>query len=265
MYIPPRSPRSSAGLVGLIAVGIVACSDAAGPTTTPQSITLRGTLLDSASAPVNGALTTLRLYSADSLTYWRDPLPFTITDGLGHFTLSWDSLGADPIDSILIDIVAPGCQGPEQTGVLPKSAIPSGRNPDFVFSFYNLIVRPPAHTVPGKYCAFGMHPVWGPNSYIFGLQIDSVASGSLWGRWRLTYQFTSGDDEGSFVGSATGTSVQLDLTQDIPWNACLTMQLHVPVATDGAWGPATVNGEQGCLPEPAAFMFVADTLPYPFP
>ena len=259
--------RRSASVIVLAVIGLAACSDSNSvePPATPESLTLRGIVEDSAFAPVNGALTEMRIYSADSLMYWGDPLPFAITDSLGQFTLSWDSVGPAPIDSIVFAIVAPGCQGPDQVGVLPKSDIPPGPNPDFMFTFYNLQVRPPARTTPGKYCAFGVHPAWGPNSYIFGLEIDSVSGGNVWGRWRLTYNFSSGDDNGSFVGTATATSVDLSLTQDIIWNTCLGMQLHVPVSIAGVWGPASVIGAQACLPQPATFMFVADTLPFPFP
>lgn len=62
----------------------------------------------------------------------------------------------------------------------------------------------------------------------------------------------------------TRDSVVLVLTQDIPWNECLTMQVDVALATDGQWGAAVVRAPQLCLPSPAPFTFAADTMPWLF-
>jgi hypothetical protein len=110
-----------------------------------------------------------------------------------------------------------------------------------------------------------MHPIWGPHAYILALQIDSISAGNVWGRWDLNYRFSSGDDVGTFVGGATATFVVLHLTSDPVWHACTTMQLYVPVKGNGEWGPATIYGEQECLPQPAPFTFVADTIIGMFP
>lgn len=48
------------------------------------------------------------------------------------------------------------------------------------------------------------------------------------------------------------------------WNACLTMQVSIPVGPTGAWGPAAIEGSQQCLVAPRTFQFVADTSPWIF-
>jgi len=256
-----RSTRRGVLLAGTLA----ACTESVGPPLEPQSLAVRGTLLDTAANPVDGALSMLRVYTADSVAFSLYPPPYAITDSLGQFALSWDSVGTAPIDSVVVESMAPGCQDTGQVTVIPGPDVPPGQAPALELTITQLNVRPPARTLPGKYCAFGVHPFWGPGAYIFGLQIDSLNANNIWGHWRVSYRFTNADDAGSFVGSATATFVVLHLTTDNPWNACVGVRLYVPVLGNGAWGPATIYGEQECLPAPLPFMFVADTLPYPFP
>jgi hypothetical protein len=245
----------------LFAASLVGCDESAAPPAVPQSVLVRGTVVDSSATPVGGALTMLHVFSPDSAQYWwPSPPPSSITDSLGRFELSWDSLGSGTIDSILIESVAPGCQDLGQVLILPGTAVPPGQAPILDVTISQLEVHPPARTVPGQYCAFGMDPFWGPHAYILALQIDSVSAGNMWGRWHLNWRPSSGNDEGTFVGGAAPTFVVLNLTSDPVWHSCTTMQLYVPVRSTGEWGPATIYGEQDCVPEPAPFTFVADTM-----
>jgi hypothetical protein len=179
--------------------------------------------------------------------------------------MSWDSIASGTIDSVRIWSRPPGCRDPGQLTTIPGSNVPTGESPVFDISITQLDIHPAARTLPGQYCAFGVHPFWGPYAYVFALQIDSTDTSNVWGRWDLNYQFSHGDDAGSFVGGIAPTFLVLRLTQDPPWDTCLGMQLYVPIRADGTWGPATIYGDQECVPEPAPFTFVADTIIGMFP
>jgi hypothetical protein len=110
-----------------------------------------------------------------------------------------------------------------------------------------------------------MHPTWGAYAYWLGLQIDSASTTSIWGRWVLGYNWTHGPDSGSLEGGIAPTFLILRLTQDAPWSSCLGMQIYVPIEQNGAWGPATIYGDQGCVPDPVPFTFVVDNFIGMFP
>jgi hypothetical protein len=222
---------------------------------------VQGTVVDSVGNPVEGVLTSLRVFDADSAPYSPiPPPPFAVTDSAGLFALGPDSLNGPTIDSIQVRSMAPSCRDPSQVTVVPGAKVPAGGQLVVDIAITQAAVHPPARTAPGEYCANGIHPFWGPGSYVFALQIDSVIAGNVWGRWDLNYGFSSSDDQGTFVGGATAAFVVLNLTSDPVWHSCTTMQLYVPVRTNGTWEPATIVGEQACLPDPAPFSFVADTV-----
>jgi len=250
-------------LCSVIALG--ACSENMSPPELPQSLTVEGTVVDTLDAPLAGALMALRVFGADTVSDPGAPPSVAITDPAGWFRVQTDSLGDPTIDSVVVTSLAPGCKDPAQRTVISGGDVPPGATPVVQVMIVQAQVRPPARTAPGEYCARGVHPFWGPNSYIFGLRIDSVVAGAFWGRWDLNYGFSSGDDEGTFTGTATTTAVVLELTSDPVWHDCTTMELHAPVKSDGSWGAATIVGAQACLPDPAPFAFAADTIIGLFP
>jgi len=247
------------------AASLAACSDGAAPPLTPKSVTVQGTVRDSIGDPVQGALTMLYIFTPDSVPYWASPPPFAVTNTVGIFAVESDSLGSPIIDSVRIESLAPGCNDPGQVTIIPATEVPPGEAPVLNITITQADVHAPARTAPGQYCAYGIHPDWGPGSYILALAIDSTIADTVWGRWDLNYRFTSADNLGSFVGSATPSLVVLQLTQDDPWNACLAMELQIPVLASGIWGPATIVGAQSCVPEPAPLSFAADTIFGKFP
>lgn len=255
----------AAGFAAVLGAVLSACNDSASaPPADAESLLVQGVVRDTTGAPLEGALTMMHVFSPDSFPYW--PPASSIADSLGGFALFQDSLGTPPIDSVYIETMAPGCTGSVQTSVIQGSVIPAGAAPTLDVAVEQQETWPPARTQPGQYCAFGMHPFWGPGAYDLLLSIDSISGVNVWGRWALTYQFSSSGDEGTFVGGATASFVVLQLTQEGFESECHgDMQLYVPVRADGTWGPAEVVGAQDCVPDPARFTFVADTIPWTFP
>jgi len=162
------------------------------------------------------------------------------------------------------------------------ASVAKGITPYGQYVLQNIFAATPHPHLFGTVPGIGYPPPWGllcgdmylfasalaPNNlyaYVFALQIDSTDTSNVWGRWDLNYQFSHGDDAGSFVGGIAPTFLVLRLTQDPPWDTCLGMQLYVPIRADGTWGPAIIYGDQECVPEPAPFTFVADTIIGMFP
>ena len=251
--------------LGWAGLAFLACSDSGtGPGTAPHSLTLVGAVVDAATFPIAGALVSVRVWSPDSATAARGSVPLATTDGTGTYYLYADSL-VGPVDSVRIHIRPPGCRTAVRDTTLTGTSLPRGADPVATVAIVLANPRTPAQSQPGHFCAFGVHPVWGPGSYQLGLRIDSVTPDSLWGLWDVRYQFSSGDDEGSFRGSIAVDHLDLLLTQNIVWNACTALSLRIGLASAATWGAATVPGVQPCLPQPMTFQFVADTTPFLIP
>jgi hypothetical protein len=223
---------------------------------------VQGVVRDSAGQPVEAAVATLRVYSQDSGVASRFQFPYAVTDSLGGYQLRWDSLDGATIDSVRVTATPPGCQYHDQIRVLGGDQVPEARNA--VVDLDAAPVEPPAaaRSEPGEFCAYGIHPSFGPGAYRFVIKIDSVSSPLIWGRWRINYRITSGDDEGTLIGAEIAGAVLLNLAVSVPWNGCDGLALSIPVATDGSWQVASVHGQQGCLVDPKPFRFVAETLGY---
>lgn len=251
----------------MLSIVLTACNDSAGgPPAAAETLTTHGVVRDTTGAPLAGALTMMRVFSHDSYPSWPDASPPSISDSLGGFVLFQDALGTPPIDSVFIESRAPGCADSAQTLVIQGSEIPAGAAPTLDVTIVQKETSSPARTQPGQYCAFGMHPRWGPGAYDFVLQIDSTSGANIWGLWVLTYHFSSSGDEGIFVGGATASFVVLQFTPSDTVGECQgSMQLYAPIRADGTWGPAEIVGPQDCVPEPATFAFVVDTIPGGWP
>ncbi len=259
-----RPLRHAVATLGAI-VAASGCGDSAtDPATTPTSLTIQGTVRDSATAPVPGALVYLSVWSPDSGIVARGSTAMATVDGAGAFQVLLDSLSDAPIDSVRVFVLRPGCGVTPMDTLLPGPLLASALDSAATVALVLPAAQPVAQAVPGQYCAFGVHSFWGPGSYKFFIKIDSTSAESLWGLWDLKYRFGSADDEGSFRGGISPDTINLFLTQDMVWNACLTMQVSIPVGPTGAWGPATIVGSQQCLVSPRTFQFVADTTPWIF-
>jgi hypothetical protein len=233
---------------------LCACADE-GPEA-PRTLQIAGTV-STAAAPVAGALVTMTLWTADSLTTNRAAALRAISDSVGRYELRLDSLPAIHFDSLQIHTLPPGCTLAVRDTLLRASDLPTAGTHTLPLRLPT--ARPVAYSQPGQLCAYGVHPFWGPGSYQFVLRLDSVTADSLWGRWDLKYQFGSSDDEGELRGTATPSAVALHLRSQPVWHSCLGLDLRIPLTDTGAWGPATVASGQACLPEPLTFQFVADT------
>lgn len=251
--------------LGAIATAAGCGESATDPATTPTRLTIQGTVRDSATAPVPGALVYLSVWSPDSAIVARGSTAMAMVDGAGAFQVVLDSLGDAAIDSLRVFVLRPGCGFTPMATLLPATLLAAALDSAGTVALVLPATQPAAQSAPGQYCAFGVHPHWGPGSYKFFIKVDSTSAESLWGQWDLKYQFGSADDQGSFRGGISPDTIDLFLTQDMVWNACLTMQVSIPVGPTGGWGPATIVGNQQCLVAPRTFQFVADTTPWIFP
>lgn len=251
-------------LLGAIIAASGCGESATDPATTPTRLTIQGTVRDSAAAPVPGAHVFMALWSPDSALGARGITAMATVDGAGAFQLVLDSLGDSPIDSVRVGVLRPGCGFTPMATPLPAALLAAALDSAATISLVIPATQPAAQTAPGQYCAFGVHSFWGPGAYKFYIRIDSTSAESLWGLWDVKYRFTNPDDEGSFRGTISPDTVNLFLTQDMVWNACLTMQVSIPVGPTGAWGPAAIVGDQQCLVAPRTFQFVADSNPWVF-
>ncbi len=234
-----------------------ACSEGTAPPSGPQTLILSGVVSDSTGNPVEGVLVASLLWSEDSATSASGSVPWGVTDASGAFLLQSDSVDRGLVDSVLFQTVPPGCERRRVNTVLPGSALnESGiQNVDITQPG----IAPGASSQSDLVCAYGIHPFWGPLAYLFALRFDVPGGPILQGRWRINYQFSSADDEGSFVGAQTSDFVQLDLTQDNPSPACTSMRLYADIDSNGTWDPMRIIAQQGCVPDPMPFFFVEDT------
>lgn len=248
----------AAGMTSLL----LGCAESSAPPAAEPMLTVLGVVTDAAGEALPGVLAEVTLWSSDSATSARAGL--AMSDSRGEFEVVVDSVDVARVDSVLLQTTAPGCQTLTESRVIRAQDLPNGPAPVVEVVAAQTSVKPPARSVPGQFCALGIHPFWGPRAYSFAIRIDSTTAEALWGKWQLTYYFSSAADEGSFQGTMTPDRVVLFLTQDIPWNECLTMQVDVPLTPDGQWGEAVVQEPQACLPSPAPFTFAADTIPWLF-
>lgn len=134
------------------------CADSAtDPAKTPTTLTIQGTVRDSASAPVPGALVYLSVWSPDSAIAARGSTAMATVDGTGAFQIVLDSLGDAPVDSVHLRLLSPGCGGSPVDTLLPAALLAAALDSAATVALVLPATEPVAQAAPGQYCAFGVH------------------------------------------------------------------------------------------------------------
>jgi hypothetical protein len=214
--------------VALLA-GIACSSGTEADDASISSVSLRGSVRDTANQPVPLAFV--------GWEAWPQPTPglswssAAVADSQGRFSIPLDSIGVAMLDSVLLFYPHLWCS-PYRGDSLVLRDIPvaSGK----VTTIDDIELRPamnaPAMLATGQYCGDASYQ-WEENQYSgleLGLWIDEITD-SVRGRWRLVFQESRGDDYGHFSGTVQGDSLILDLRLDQPWDACRNYILALPV------------------------------------
>ncbi len=233
-------------------VALAACNDSTdSPAARPRFV--QTTITTALGAPVPGTYVTIQGWPNSPV---RPPVidPLARTDSAGRFVVQLGTYPDRSLDSVRVRWLSPGCFRATRDTTLYNLALSTDT---LALILTDSSAGPPAASSPAEYCGFGVSGIAGPDAFRLGLRLDSVVGSQLFGRWRLNYTWTQGDDYGPFVGAQTPTSLQLVLTHAAPWGTCTGLRLGTARAANGQWGPLTVLAPQGCVDEPLRFDMVA--------
>jgi len=232
-----------------------ACQAGTDSSPTVRPVTLAIDVVDSSGSPAPGSLVVHIVWPDPSLPA---PLPDRDdrTDPSGRM---WIRLGSYPdgaFDSLRLRVQTRGCGSGAQYDLnLPATElVPAGRD-TVVARVVVAKVPAPASATPGDYCAFGVHPQWGPlGEYGFNLRVVSVVGEVIQGEWAISHTASYGTDEGTFAGIATDALVALDLVHALPQSPCAGT-LRGAVQADGSWGPLVFWPPEACEGAPSRLDF----------
>lgn len=249
--------RFAGWLLAIALAGACSSSDA-GP---GRELTIQVTVVDSTGEPVPNSYLNWDIWPRVDSTW---PFPWdtamTRTDSLGHYVIE-AGLRTETPDSLRVYSLPPGCgEGAANTFISSISATA------VTHDTLRLTVAQgrfqPARLETGQVCAFDFDPFWGDASRFLALKIDSIVPPVAYGRFRINYRWTRGDDEGTFVAVDAGSYIVFDLTTTIPWGGCDTARLYVPVRSDGTWKTVQALGSQGCFGPPVLLNFASGDFLY---
>ena len=254
---PPTHPRPplQCGPFPWTTAGLILCllgCGASDPSPSDVSLALSATVATPGGKPISGAVVLAEPWPA-SQTLPAPVDPLARTNASGRFAVDLGTFRTGDLDSLRIQWLPPSCFEPLRDTTLYQ--IPRTGDTLAVLLSDTLAALPAAATV-GEYCGFGVASVEGPGAFRLGLRVDSVIGLQLYGRWRLNYDWTQGDDYGAFTGGITTSVLVLDLVHDAPWGACTGLRLGAAVSATGDWGPLEALAPQGCVLEPLRFDLV---------
>jgi len=258
-HLVPRSrtTRSAAALVLLLAAGTAACSDGADPAPPLDALSVEGRVLDQVGQPVPGAMVVLKVSTSAKEPSFAFEDPYAVAGPDGGYAVSRAGLAALDVDSIGLEILSPGCFNASlwSTRAIDLADIPDGASASLDINLSAETVLPRAESTPGALCAAGLEPLWGPASFGLAMKIDSVVSGVVYGRWYVYYQRTTSGPDGTFAGVEGDGLLVLSLADTSGWHPCTELRLVIQLGTAGAWGPAQVVSDDGCLPVASPLTF----------
>ena len=233
-----------------------ACSEGTAPPSGPQTLILSGVVSDSTGNPVEGVLVASLLWSEDSATSASGSVPWGVSDASGAFLLQSDSVERGLVDSVLFQTVAPGCERRRVNTVLPGSALNESGIQDVAITQPG--IAPGASSQSDLICAYGIHPFWGPLSYLFALRFDVPGSPIQQGGGIST--ISSLPETTRLSGWAQTTTLYNWILQAIPGRpACTSMRLYADIDSNGDVGPYASCCSGRVCTGPDAFFFVEDT------
>jgi hypothetical protein len=249
-----RDGKGDRRVVALLAILLAACH-AGTESSTTRPVTVAIDVADSSGAASPGTLVVHLVWPQPTIPA-TPPDPDDRTDASGRI---WIRLGSYPdgaFDSLRLRIQTRGCAPRNQYDVtLPATALVPAGEDTVVARVVIAEVSAPASTTPGEYCAFGVHPQWGPlGEYTFHLRVASAAGGTIHGEWTISHSASYGTEEGTFAGIATDALVALDLVNLWPELPC-EGSLRGAVQEDGSWGPLVFHPPEACEGAPRRLDF----------
>jgi hypothetical protein len=245
-------PLALAALLLWLQSGCQAGTDP-GPTVRPATLVVE--VVGASGAPAPGSLVVHAVWPEPTIPT-APPDRDERTDINGRM---WIRLGSYPdaaFDSLRLRVQTRGCGngGPYDFHLAATELEPGGQ--DSVIA--RLVVEPvpgPASASPGYYCAFGVHPDWGPlGEYDFSLRVISSGGEEIRGEWAILHSASIGPEVGTFAGTVIGTQVALRLVNSVSRSACAGT-LRGEVALDGTWGPLLFSSPESCSGAPTRLDF----------
>lgn len=232
---------------------LFATTGCSSPADTPGDVpfTLLVTVTDSSGEPLPGGFVTPSVWP-DPVTPPASPDLLQRSTSLGRFVVALGAFADNRLDSLRLDWVPRGCDGPGTTLTLPTDSLVPAHD-TIRLSLVATAAQPVARTELGAYCAFSSSGAFFSPDFTLFIQIDSITGPRLVGRWRMNYAWTQGDDLGPFEGTASNGVLALVLTQSTPWGTCTGLRLAATVAPDGTWGSLFPSEPQGCAPSTMRF------------
>lgn len=221
------------------------------PAATPRFV--QTTITTELGNPVPGAYVSIQGWPESAV---RPPVvdPLARTDSAGRFVVQLGTFRDRTLDSVRVQWLPPGCFRPSRDTTFYDVALTTDT---LQVHLADSAAGLPATSTPAEYCGFGVSELSGPDAFRLGLRVDSVVGSQLYGRWRMNYTWTQGDDYGPFAGTQTPTTLELMLTHAAPWGSCTGLHLGATRAASGQWGPLSALEAQGCVQEPLRFDMVA--------
>jgi hypothetical protein len=234
-----------------------ACSSTSENSAPDRPLILVATVVDSAGIPVPGSFVSARAYPAATDSIAVDLLQRS--DTTGRFVVPLGSFSSGGVDSLRVSAFPRGCDN-SMTQALIGDELPEAEGDTLRLTIVLPRKPVPAASAVGQYCGFSVAPDWfnQPDFHLY-LRVDSVSNGRLVGRFRMNYNWTQGDDYGSFEGVEANNLLVLELPTDQVWGTCTGFRLVATTADDGAWNSLESVMPQGCAPQTMRFdMAVAE-------
>lgn len=230
-----------------------ASDPSAPPTLRPLTLALE--IVDSLGQPAPGSAVTIVTWPSPALP-GTQPDRDERTDSAGRIRFSLGQYHEAGVDSLLVIVQARGCSPPSQYPfAFPGSQLLPAANDTLPLRVTVAPVPPPATNSPGAYCAFGLHPQWGPyREFGFTIIIDSTQGAVVRGHWSIGHIATIGTETGTFTGQIGSGVVYLVLVNDYPMSTC-SGNLVGYAAADGSWTTAFFSNAQGCEGAPSRLDF----------
>ena len=257
-------------LIGILAVGLVACSDEAPPPDSPE-VQVAGVVRDPDGKPVSGVTVIWEAWPLPDSAQQGGGSSYSVrwfakTDGAGRFAEHVGYYSVAQLDSLEIEVGVDGCWGFAPLTVRERAVTltpsPMGTRLDRDLTLTR--TSPRARLVVGPMCAVMVGPPPFEEEDRLAVWIDDI-SDSLRGRWRMNFQGSRGDDYGDFAGVRAGNVLTLDLRHATPWGNCTGYTLELPVEVGDTLGPGTYRSA-GCPTVPGALHFIeGESLDWPFP
>ena len=253
-----RIPSNATTLTGLLALGVPlvwACSSDPSSPPTLRPLTLAVELVDSLGRPAPGGAVTAYTWPSPTLPS-APPDPDARTDSAGRLGLNLGQYPGAHLDSLLVLVQARGCTPPFQYRFeYAGSNLPPVARDTLPLRLLVAPVPPPAQDAPGAYCAFGLHPQWGPyREYGFHVLLDSAQGGIVRGRWVIAHLATYGSETGSVTGIIASGVVNLDLSNDVVGSTCAG-RLAGGAHPDGTWSTVFFSAPHACEGTPSRLDF----------